>query len=1021
MSESKSNQHAATPSKSTASSNIYQPRQRMAHNYLLLWVDNSIGQTNEDYENTLGQIQNITGGVNDFTQRDACIDFLTDAQEDIKSILIVNDTMFEQIMPLINDIPQLDGVYIFNNIKTLYEQRAKKCDKIKSIHAKIDDLCQALQMDIKQFNQDSIAMSFITINDMASAENLNQLEPTFMYTQLFKEILLDMEHNKQAIKDFITYSRDHDCLSPKYIDRFEKEYSSQLSIWWYTFPSDIYSMLNYGLRTMNADIIITMGFFLRDVHEQIQQLYQQQVNSYGRKSFVAYRGQGLMKSDFEKLQKTNGGLMSFNNFLSTSTNKEVSLGFARCASTKPDTVGILFIMSIDPCVKSVPFASLNDMSYFTEEDEILFSMHTVFRVNTIKIMDNENQLHQVELQLTSDDDQQLRTLTDRIRKEASGSTGWKRLGRLLLKIGQFNKAKEFYDVLLEQTSDESEKALYYGCLGYVTHHQGDHEKAIWYYEQGLEIRKKTLPSNHPHLATSYNNIGGVYVNMGEYSKALSFYEKALEIEHNTLPSNHPHLATQYNNIGAVYKNMGEYTKILSYYEKAREILQKSLPSNHPDLATSSNNIGMVYHSMGEYFKALSFFEKALEIYQKALPPNHPDLANSYNNIGMVYHSTGEYFKAFSFFEKALEIRKQTLPSNHPDLATSFNNIGMVYHSMGEYAKALSSYKKALEIQEKALPPNHPHLANSYSNIGGMYVNMGEYSKTLSYYQKALEIREKTLPSNHLDLAISYGNNGLLYDNMKEHSKALSFYEKALEIQEKNLAPNHPDLATSYNNIGGAYNNTGDHSKALSFYKKALRIRQKTLLSNHPDLANSYNNIGSLYDSMREYSEALSYYEKALEIQEKNLAPNHPHLATSYNNMGNVYKNMEDYSKTLSNYEKALEVRERSLPSNDSSLATSYSNIGIVYTKMKEYSKALSYYEKALEIYQKTFPANHPDLATSFNNIGFVYANMKDYSKALSYYERTLNILQSALPPTHPHLKSVKERIEVVKKELIMNS
>ncbi|CAF1417153.1 unnamed protein product [Adineta steineri] len=937
MSESKSNQHAATPSKSTASSNIYQPRQRMAHNYLLLWVDNSIGQTNEDYENTLGQIQNITGGVNDFTQRDACIDFLTDAQEDIKSILIVNDTMFEQIMPLINDIPQLDGVYIFNNIKTLYEQRAKKCDKIKSIHAKIDDLCQALQMDIKQFNQDSIAMSFITINDMASAENLNQLEPTFMYTQLFKEILLDMEHNKQAIKDFITYSRDHDCLSPKYIDRFEKEYSSQLSIWWYTFPSDIYSMLNYGLRTMNADIIITMGFFLRDVHEQIQQLYQQQVNSYGRKSFVAYRGQGLMKSDFEKLQKTNGGLMSFNNFLSTSTNKEVSLGFARCASTKPDTVGILFIMSIDPCVKSVPFASLNDMSYFTEEDEILFSMHTVFRVNTIKIMDNENQLHQVELQLTSDDDQQLRTLTDRIRKEASGSTGWKRLGRLLLKIGQFNKAKEFYDVLLEQTSDESEKALYYGCLGYVTHHQGDHEKAIWYYEQGLEIRKKTLPSNHPHLATSYNNIGGVYVNMGEYSKALSFYEKALEIEHNTLPSNHPHLATQYNNIGAVYKNMGEYTKILSYYEKAREILQKSLPSNHPDLATSSNNIGMVYHSMGEYFKALSFFEKALEIYQKALPPNHPDLANSYNNIGMVYHSTGEYFKAFSFFEKALEIR------------------------------------------------------------------------------------EKTLPSNHLDLAISYGNNGLLYDNMKEHSKALSFYEKALEIQEKNLAPNHPDLATSYNNIGGAYNNTGDHSKALSFYKKALRIRQKTLLSNHPDLANSYNNIGSLYDSMREYSEALSYYEKALEIQEKNLAPNHPHLATSYNNMGNVYKNMEDYSKTLSNYEKALEVRERSLPSNDSSLATSYSNIGIVYTKMKEYSKALSYYEKALEIYQKTFPANHPDLATSFNNIGFVYANMKDYSKALSYYERTLNILQSALPPTHPHLKSVKERIEVVKKELIMNS
>ncbi|CAF1441246.1 unnamed protein product, partial [Adineta steineri] len=37
MSGSKSNQNAAT-SKSTASSNIRQPRQRTAQNYLLVWV-----------------------------------------------------------------------------------------------------------------------------------------------------------------------------------------------------------------------------------------------------------------------------------------------------------------------------------------------------------------------------------------------------------------------------------------------------------------------------------------------------------------------------------------------------------------------------------------------------------------------------------------------------------------------------------------------------------------------------------------------------------------------------------------------------------------------------------------------------------------------------------------------------------------------------------------------------------------------------------------------------------------------
>ncbi|CAF1340691.1 unnamed protein product [Adineta steineri] len=529
MNESKSNENAFASSESMASSKLRQPRRRVAQNYLLLWVDTSIDQTNEDYENTLKQIRTITGDVSVFTQRDACIDFLTDTQEDIKSFLVVRNTMFQQIMPLINDIPQLNSVYIFNDVKTLHDQCAKKCDKIKSIHTNIDDLCKALQIDIKQFNQDSIAMSFITENEMDPTENLNQLEPTFMYTQLFKEILLDMQYGEQAIKDFITYCRDHDCMSPKYIDRFEKEYSSQSAIWWYTFPSNIYSMLNYALRSMEADTIINMGFFIHDLHQQIQQLHQQQVHIYHSKPFIVYRGQGLSKAHFEKLEKTEAGLISFNNFLSTSTDQNIALGLAYSASENANMVGILFIMSINPSTKSTPFAYIKEESYFKEEEEILFSMHTVFRVGAIQQMGNENHLYQIELQLTSDDDQQLRVLTNWIREITSGGTGWQRLGDLLLKIGQFDKAKEFYSVLLEQTSDEQEKALYYNQLGFATDNQRDDERAIWYYEKALEIQQKTLPSNNPLLAISYNNIGGVYDNIGEYSKALLFFQKALEI------------------------------------------------------------------------------------------------------------------------------------------------------------------------------------------------------------------------------------------------------------------------------------------------------------------------------------------------------------------------------------------------------------------------------------------------------------------------------------------------------------
>ena len=82
------------------------------------------------------------------------------------------------------------------------------------------------------------------------------------------------------------------------------------------------------------------------------------------------------------------------------------------------------------------------------------------------------------------------------------------------------------------------------------------------------MRQETLPSNHPHLATSYSNIDQVYSKIGEYSKALSFYENAPGMQQETLPPNHPYLAATYDNMGQIYENTSEYSKALSFYQQA---------------------------------------------------------------------------------------------------------------------------------------------------------------------------------------------------------------------------------------------------------------------------------------------------------------------------------------------------------------------------------------------------------------------------------------------------------------------
>jgi hypothetical protein len=85
----------------------------------------------------------------------------------------------------------LDSIYLFYGNKCSYEQSTKEYAKIKGVHTEIKPICEPLQLTTKQCNQDSIAMSFVPVNENASSQNLEQLEPSFMYTEIFKEILFN--------------------------------------------------------------------------------------------------------------------------------------------------------------------------------------------------------------------------------------------------------------------------------------------------------------------------------------------------------------------------------------------------------------------------------------------------------------------------------------------------------------------------------------------------------------------------------------------------------------------------------------------------------------------------------------------------------------------------------------------------------------------------------------------------------------------------------------------------------------
>lgn len=687
---------------------------QMVQNVLLIWLDSNIDENSNDCRNTIRHLRRIVNTINTFTDGQKCIEFLNTLGDE-KVCMIISGFLGQHIVPSIHNLSQVDSIFIFCGNIQRHEGWIKDWSKIKGIFIEINPICEALKQAAQQCEQNAISISIMNTGDDLMKSDIDQLDPSFMYTQIMKEILLTITFEQQHMNEFIEYCQEvfiENESELKNVDQLAGKYDQYTPIWWYTYECFLYPMLNRSLRMMDTNLIIKLGFFISDLHRQIEQLHREQFQSDdSREEFIVYRGQGMEMKDLKKMTGTKGGLLSFNCFLSTSKDRQTSLEFAQRALTNDEMIGVLFVMTINSARSNTPFASVVDVGYFgAQENEILFSMHTVFRIGQIKSIDDNPRLVRVELTLTSDNDKDLRQLTDHIREETfPDAEGWYRLGLVLGKMGQSGKAEQVFQILLEQETDENAKTPIFNQLGLMKDELGEYEAAIQYFNKSIEIEEKCIPRDEQSLAASYNNIGVVYSSMGDYSKALSSHEKALTVQKQSLPSTHLHLASSYANIGSVYYRMGDYHKALSSHEKALTIEQQSLPPNHPTLAMSYGNIGNVYCRLDDYPKALSSYQKTLAIQQQSLPSTHPSLAMSYNNIGNVYLSIGDYPKALSSHEEALTIRQQSLPSIHPSLASTYYNIGSVHKKMGNYSKAHSCFERVVDIAEQSLPSNHPDL------------------------------------------------------------------------------------------------------------------------------------------------------------------------------------------------------------------------------------------------------------------------------------------------------------------------
>ena len=264
----------STAAQASAHSNDTAPLQRrrmniqMVQNVLLIWLDANIDEGNAGCRNTITQLRRIVPDVNKYTDADRCIEFLLSIENE-KACMIISGSLSEYMVPLVHEISQLDSVFILCNNTKFHEQWTKEWPKIKGVFTEIVPICEALKMAARRCEEGAMPISIMATTTDPSKKSLDQMEPSFMYTQILKEILLSIKFEQKHIDEFIQYCREvfaENKSELSKLKKFEREHRERTPIWWYTCQCFLYPMLNRALRTMDADLIVRMGFFIGDFH-----------------------------------------------------------------------------------------------------------------------------------------------------------------------------------------------------------------------------------------------------------------------------------------------------------------------------------------------------------------------------------------------------------------------------------------------------------------------------------------------------------------------------------------------------------------------------------------------------------------------------------------------------------------------------------------------------------------------------------------------------------------------------------
>lgn len=617
-------------------------------------------------------------------------------------------------------------------------------------------------------------------------------------------------------------------------------------------------------------------------------------------------------------------------------------------------MSVIFQITVDPTVQGRPFANIDQLSCMNDEHEILFSIGTIFRIESVNL--EIDTIWLVKLTWTNECSEQLKKMKQLIglldfytNQNIGDHPSILTFGLFLSKMGLLRQATSFYVYL-----------------------------------------RKILPFDHPDRAVLHNNLGEVLRKRNYFNQARHAFEQALEYCADTLSIYHPFYAILHSNIALLDLTCGRPKQALKCYRCALLIISRLCYVDYSQTSYTDEALAIVYHGMAAAYYQLDQFKKAFELHQKALeielrilPHDHPTLMESYQELGKANIGLRKFGKALENYEESLRIAQQNLLASDWRLVSLHINIAtLAFYVERNTSKTLIHCSHALELMENSIfSLTSYNRLNVYKILANLYLELGLGHLALQMWEKFINAgRDRFIADT--DAAIDFSDimtQIKKLESSKPNSDQNSNYMILASYKDlPTLSLSHLEIITRCE-IADKWRTMGYIKQAICFYTVLLERLSMSddLKFNKVHSSRLHNNLAACYQDLNDDQTALHHYRSALDILSPDEEHKSMHAAIVHYNIALIYTNCNELNEAQMHLQKSLLHFSGSPENKDSRLDVAiYIAFSDTYERCNDWQMARDYYQRAIDQLKQ----NAPD-----------HSNIMKYQKRLQYIIDKINV------------------------------